>query len=111
MHRLRVIHNFLWYLLYERPLQQASSEEQDPCKPGGGSRDTDGQTQTSENVTAGSVDPKTSDSALEAAPSGEGEEELRNKPKPAHAPLDLTGEREERSTDAAAEKHFCPLRS
>uniref|UniRef100_UPI003AAA6387 general transcription factor 3C polypeptide 1 n=1 Tax=Centroberyx gerrardi TaxID=166262 RepID=UPI003AAA6387 len=107
MHRLRVVHNFLWYLIYGHPFQHsptgAHTSKQTPTdtnasdpdatqsdtlashsgpnKDTHNSKNTDGQTLSSENLARSSGDQQTAESALptlEVTSSGDEEEELKD---------------------------------
>ncbi|XP_070683568.1 general transcription factor 3C polypeptide 1 [Pempheris klunzingeri] len=106
MHRLRVIHTFLWYLIYGHPhkynpigsyltsetpanpnssdpgAKQPDSHKKQDLKDTQNPTNTIGQTQSSENAAAGSVDPQSADSTLskmDAPSSGDEEDELKDK--------------------------------
>lgn len=76
MHRLRVIHNFLWYLIYGHPGRHNSTGSQ---------------------FTSQTVEPQTADSTLsklDVASSGDDEEEeLKDISTPGHSESDRKGER------------------
>ncbi|KAM9857030.1 general transcription factor 3C polypeptide 1 [Aulostomus maculatus] len=115
MHRLRVMHTFLWYLIYGHPLQQTSTGSQPtshtPTQPGNCKSDAKPPTTnlpgtikdklTSTNADKQtSVDPKNSDSTsskLDVASSGDEEEEVNNKSSPGPAQSDMTAYSEEDS--------------
>ncbi|XP_071360613.1 general transcription factor 3C polypeptide 1 [Trachinotus anak] len=103
MHRLRVVHNFLWYLVYGHPLRYNSvdsdsaggtpanvgssdpeakhpdqHQEQD-LKDTQNSTNTDGQTQSSEKAAADSVEPQTPDSTVSKLDMTSGDEEEEHK--------------------------------
>ncbi|XP_070828041.1 general transcription factor 3C polypeptide 1 [Chaetodon trifascialis] len=99
MHRLRVVHNFLWYLIYGHPCKHSSpdsnSANQTPANPPSCDPDsqekqqdvkddtnTEGQTQSSESAAGVSEDPQTAESTLtnlDVTSSGDDEEELQDK--------------------------------
>lgn len=60
MHRLRLVHNFLYYLIYEHPLRDASQSTSgtpaDPCSP---DPEADEETQSSGNAAFSSVETQT----------------------------------------------------
>ncbi|XP_044044024.1 general transcription factor 3C polypeptide 1 [Siniperca chuatsi] len=116
MHRLRVIHNFLWYLIYGHPHRYNStgshSTSQTPANPNSSDPDakhldnhekqdlkdtqnstnTNGQTQPSQSAATGFVDPQTAESTLsnlDVTLSGDEEEELKDKSTPAHSQSDM----------------------
>lgn len=120
MHRLRVIHNFLWYLIYGHPRRQNStgshSTSQTPANPNSSDPDakhphshqkqvlrdaqnstnTNGETHSSENAATGSVDPQAASSTsskLDVMSSGDEEEELKDKSTPGRSQSDMEGER------------------
>ncbi|XP_056136206.1 general transcription factor 3C polypeptide 1-like [Lampris incognitus] len=78
MHRLRVIHTFLWFLIYGHPLQQGSTytqpgatntDEPENSRPHNGkdrhsSQNVDGQMQTFENLEPDTGEQKMSESSL-----------------------------------------------
>ncbi|CAK6972755.1 general transcription factor 3C polypeptide 1-like [Scomber scombrus] len=95
MHRLRVIHNFLWYVIYGHPLQHNSAESDESFQTSTppstsdqsatdtdaqNSKNTDRQTQSPEDAASSCVDPQTADSATCNVTSGEKREELKDKP-------------------------------
>lgn len=72
MHRLRVIHNFLWYLIYGHPRKNDS--------------------QSSESATASTADQQTADTTLgnlDVSSSGDEEEEVKSIP--GHSEPDMKG--------------------
>ncbi|KAM7394584.1 hypothetical protein PAMP_021375 [Pampus punctatissimus] len=91
MHRLRVIHNFLWHVIYGHPLQHNSAESRpssqtqtplissvdndDIQNP----RNADRQTQSSENAASSSADSQTAHSTVSNVTSGDEKEELKDK--------------------------------
>ncbi|XP_050926445.1 LOW QUALITY PROTEIN: general transcription factor 3C polypeptide 1 [Lates calcarifer] len=103
MHRLRVVHNFLWYVIYGHPLKHVSTDPDSSCgtpaslhssdpeakhpdnhenqdlKDTQTLTNTDGQTQSSEKAAAGSVDPQTADSAASKLDLISGDEEEEQK--------------------------------
>lgn len=114
MHRLRVVHNFLYYLIYDHPLRDKStgsdSTSETPADlhssdPDGKHPDTHGKqvvkdTQMSENAASGSVEPQTTNSSTSATSanpdmaSGDEEEEQNHKLTPGCSQSDMKGERE-----------------
>ncbi|XP_040892530.1 general transcription factor 3C polypeptide 1 [Toxotes jaculatrix] len=128
MHRLRVVHNFLWYVMYGHPLRHGSAssdstgetpanlqssdpeakhpdnhETEDPKDTV--NSNTDGQTQASENAATGSVDPQSADSTeskLDVA-SGDEEEEQKDESAPVCSQSDMKV-----YTDEESWKKFIP---
>ncbi|XP_070771379.1 general transcription factor 3C polypeptide 1 [Enoplosus armatus] len=106
MHRLRVIHNFLWYLIYGHPYVYNStgshSTSQTPANPNSSDPDAkhpdshekeDLKDTPKESAAAGSVDPQTADSTLcnldVTSSSGDEEEGLKDKSTPGHSQSDM----------------------
>lgn len=112
MHRLRVIHNFLSYVIYGHPCQHKSTgsdlSSQTPTPPNSSnqsgtnkniqnSRNTDGQTRSSENAAGASADPQTVDSTVSNATSGDEKEEPKDKSTSGHFLSDMKVYSEEES--------------
>nr|XP_020499344.1 LOW QUALITY PROTEIN: general transcription factor 3C polypeptide 1 [Labrus bergylta] len=94
MHRLRVIHNFLWYLIYGHPLRYNASDSDSTNQKSGNT-----EAQSSETPASGSVDPQTADSSLsklDVSLSGN-EEEEQEKSEPGSSQSDMTVYAEEES--------------
>ncbi|XP_056265529.1 general transcription factor 3C polypeptide 1-like isoform X2 [Pseudoliparis swirei] len=97
MHRLRLVHNFLWYLIYGHPGRHESADLQPGTQPPAGSdpeaklpkesANEDGQTQPSDKAVSGSSDQPAADSALPrldaTSSSGDNEEGVKDKAAPA----------------------------
>ncbi|XP_029312111.1 general transcription factor 3C polypeptide 1 isoform X2 [Cottoperca gobio] len=107
MHRMRLVHNFLWYLIYGHPGNQNSSDSKSssetPAEKKSSDPDakqmkdsTNGQTQPSEKAASGSVDPPTADSACVIS-SGDEEEELKETSTPGPSQSDFKAYTEEES--------------
>lgn len=72
MHRLRAVHNFIWYLIHGHPCGQNSGSsdldsdiyEKQDLKSIQNSTGANGQTQPSESAAASSADPQTAESSL-----------------------------------------------
>lgn len=88
MHRLSVIHTFLWYLIYGHPQKYSTDDQstsQAPDNP------------TNSDPADGSLAPKTADlnsSNLAATPFTDEEEGLKDDSKPAQSESDMNGKRE-----------------
>lgn len=87
MPRLRLIHNFLWYLIYGHPHRQNSSDSSSTSQ-------TAATNPGSSDPADGPVDPQTADSALpnlDVASSGDEEEELKEESIPRPTESNLKG--------------------
>ncbi|XP_073327021.1 general transcription factor 3C polypeptide 1 isoform X3 [Pagrus major] len=85
MPRLRVIHNFLWYLLYGHPHRQNSDDSNSTSQ-------TAATNPSSSDPDDGPVDPQTADSTLpnlDVTSSGDEEEELKDESIPRHTESNL----------------------
>ncbi|XP_040001751.1 general transcription factor 3C polypeptide 1 [Xiphias gladius] len=115
MHRLRVVHNFLWYLMYGHPLRHSSTgsdsageapanlhssdpearhpdnHEKQDLRDTQNSTNTDGQKQPSEKAASGSAHPQTADSTVSKldVTSGDEEEEQKEESTPGHSQSDM----------------------
>ncbi|XP_045903076.1 general transcription factor 3C polypeptide 1-like [Micropterus dolomieu] len=101
MPRLRIIHNFLWYLIYGHPCRNSYTgshlTSETPANPNNPDRDDnhkkqDGPTQPSESAATDSVHPQTAHSALsnsDATFSGDEEDKLKDKSAPGGSVSDM----------------------
>ncbi|XP_023257018.1 general transcription factor 3C polypeptide 1 isoform X3 [Seriola lalandi dorsalis] len=129
MHRLRVVHNFLWYLMYGHPLRHNSTSsdstgetpanlcssdpeakhqdkhEKQDLKDTQNSTNTDRQTQLPKKAAAGSEKPQIADSAVSKLDetSGDEEEEQTDESPPGRSQSDLKV-----YTDEESWKKFIP---
>lgn len=111
MYRLRVVHTFLFYLIYNHPLKNNSagsdSTSETPADlhssdPDANHPDTHGKqdpndTQLLENAASGSVEQQTGNSSLSNLDVASGDEGEKQKDKltPGHSQSDMKGERGE----------------
>ncbi len=107
MHRLRAVHNFLWYLIYGHQCHQIPNStdpdakhpdrhEKQDLKDTQNSTNTNEQTEPSESAAVDSVDPQTVDSSpsnLDVTPSCDEDDEPENKSASGDSESDLKGER------------------